>query len=59
MHLGLRTAAGLAIAGAGTSRGASFPQFFFAQIHYRGGEWDPNPQYVKPMIEELELRTSV
>jgi hypothetical protein len=38
---------------------APFPQFFFAQIKYRGGEWDPNPQFVDAIIEELELRTSV
>jgi hypothetical protein len=38
---------------------ATFPQFFFSQLKYRGGEWDPNPQSVDPMIEELELRTSV
>jgi len=38
---------------------ASFPQFFFTQIKYRGGEWDPNPQYVEAMTEELEIRTSI
>ena len=35
--------------------GAVFPQFFFAQLKYRGGEWDPNPQFVEAMVEELEL----
>jgi len=38
---------------------ARFPHFFFAQLKYRGGEWDPNPQYVEPVVEELELRTSI
>jgi hypothetical protein len=38
---------------------APFPQFFFAQIKYRGGDWDPNPDYVEAMNEELELRTSI
>ena len=38
---------------------APFPHFFFTQLKYRGGEWDPNPQYVVPFIEELELRTSI
>ncbi len=38
---------------------ASFPHFFFSQIKYRGGDWDPNPQFVEPIIEELELRTSI
>lgn len=38
---------------------ARYPQFFFAQIRYQGGEWDPNPQFAEPIIEELELRTSI
>lgn len=38
---------------------ANFPQFFFAQLKYRGGEWDPNPQFAEAIIEELELRTSI
>ena len=38
---------------------ASFPQFFFSQIKYRGGEWDPNPEFVEAISEELELRTSI
>jgi len=41
------------------SSGAPFPQFFFAQLKYRGGEWDPNPFFPEAIIEELELRTSV
>jgi hypothetical protein len=40
-------------------RAARFPHFYFAQLKYRGGEWDPNPQYVEPITEELELRTSI
>ncbi|MBI4767729.1 MAG: DUF4159 domain-containing protein [Deltaproteobacteria bacterium] len=38
---------------------ANFPQFFITQLRYRGGEWDPNPQFVEAIIEELELRTSI
>jgi hypothetical protein len=38
---------------------APFPHFFFAQINYRGGEWDPNPFFPEAIIEELELRTSI
>jgi Domain of unknown function (DUF4159) len=34
-------------------------QFVFAQIKYRGGDWNPHPLSVTPMIEELMLRTSV
>jgi len=59
LSLALKTAAGLAFSGMRPSWAASFPQFFFAQVQYRGGEWDPNPQYVQPMVEELELRTSI
>jgi hypothetical protein len=57
--LGLKAAAGLALLRPGFLWAKTVPQFFFAQIRYRGGEWDPNPQFVKPMAEELELRTSI
>jgi hypothetical protein len=39
--------------------GSLFPHFFFAQLRYRGGEWDPNPLFVEAIVEELELRTSI
>ena len=38
---------------------ASYPHFFFTQIRYRGGAWDPNPNFSDAMVEELELRTSI
>lgn len=38
---------------------ARFPHFHFGQLKYRGGEWDPNPFFVEPIVEELELRTSI
>ena len=41
------------------SWGASFPHFFFTQLKYRGGEWDPNPLFTAAIVEELELRTSI
>lgn len=41
------------------SFGSSFPRFFFGQLKYRGGEWDPNPLFVEAIVEELELRTSI
>ena len=41
------------------SSGSPFPNFFFAQLKYRGGEWDPNPLFVEAIVEELELRTSI
>ncbi|MGH7929915.1 MAG: DUF4159 domain-containing protein, partial [Candidatus Binatia bacterium] len=34
-------------------------QFVFAQIKYRGGDWNPHPLAVAPLMEELMLRTSV
>jgi hypothetical protein len=33
--------------------------FVFAQIHYRGGDWNPHPLSVPPLMEELMARTSV
>jgi len=41
------------------SFGSPFPHFFFTQLKYRGGEWDPNPLFVEAIVEELELRTSI
>jgi Domain of unknown function (DUF4159) len=34
-------------------------EFVFAQIKYRGGDWNPHPLAVTPLMEELMLRTSV
>ena len=34
-------------------------QFIFAQIKYRGGDWNPHPLSVTPLMEELMARTSV
>jgi hypothetical protein len=34
-------------------------QFVFAQIRYRGGDWNPHPLAVAPLVEELMQRTSV
>ncbi len=34
-------------------------EFVFAQIRYRGGDWNPHPLAVTPLMEELMLRTSV
>ena len=41
------------------SFGSLFPHFFFTQLKYRGGEWDPNPLFVEAIVDELELRTSI
>jgi uncharacterized protein DUF4159 len=34
-------------------------QFVFSQIKYRGGDWNPHPLSVTPLMEELMARTSV
>jgi hypothetical protein len=39
--------------------GAPFPHFFFTQLKYRGGQWDPDSGFVEALSEELELRTSI
>jgi hypothetical protein len=58
LSLGLRMA-GLLAFGPRFSWAAPFPQFFFALVKSRGGDWDPNPDYVEAITEELELRTSI
>jgi len=34
-------------------------QFFFAQLKYRGGDWDPHPLAIAPLMEEVRRRTSL
>lgn len=34
-------------------------QFVFAQLKYRGGDWNPHPLAATPLMEELMQRTSV
>jgi len=62
LSYGCLAAAGLrpANAGAGQAPERERPiQFVFAQIRYRGGDWNPHPLAVSPMMEELMQRTSV
>ena len=59
LSLALGMAAGLFVLGPKRLLAAPFPHFFFSQVKYRGGEWDPNPLFAEPIIEELELRTSI
>lgn len=33
--------------------------FVLAQLRYRGGDWDPYPQFLVPLLQELEARTSI
>lgn len=47
-------------AGATHPRARTRPvQLVFAQLRYRGGEWNPHPLSVTPLMEELMARTSV
>jgi hypothetical protein len=46
-------------AAAADTQGKNPVQFVFAQIKYRGGDWNPHPLAVTPLMEELMLRTSV
>lgn len=57
--MSLGVAAGALFPGFQSPFSAPFPQFFFTQIKYRGGDWDPNPEFVEALVEELELRTSI
>jgi hypothetical protein len=46
--------------GAAEQEGKARPiQFVFAQMRYRGGDWNPHPLAITPLMEELMLRTSV
>lgn len=48
--------AGALLAAEGRTR---YVQFEFAQMQYRGGDWDPRPMAVPPLMDELMRRTSV
>jgi hypothetical protein len=56
---GIGAVAGLFLGKAPAGSKEGFPQFFLAQLRYRGEDWDPYPQFPEPIIEELELRTSI
>lgn len=59
---GLLTTTGLSFPSisAGQSTESQRPiQFIFAQVKYPGGDWNPHPLSVTPLMEELMLRTSV
>ena len=47
------------IANASHPKGKTPTQFVFAQIKYRGGDWNPHPLSVTPLMDELMQRTSV
>jgi hypothetical protein len=57
--MGLAFSAGLLLERPGRAIAGAFPQFYITQIRYRGGQWDPNPQFTDALIEDLELRTSI
>ena len=59
MRMGLAFSTGLFLGRSGRALAGPFPQFYITQVRYRGGQWDPNPQFTDALIEELELRTSI
>jgi hypothetical protein len=59
LSLGIGLATGLFLPSSKSLWGAPFPQFFFTQLKYKGGDWDPNPQFAEAIVGELEVRTSV
>jgi hypothetical protein len=61
LSYGCLAAAGLAPRSArGAQAQAQRPiQFVFAQLKYRGGDWNPHVLSVAPLLEELMQRTSV
>ncbi|MBI2880088.1 MAG: DUF4159 domain-containing protein [Candidatus Tectomicrobia bacterium] len=40
-------------------KGRDEDRFAFAQLRYRGGEWDPNPLAFRALLDEVTARTSV
>lgn len=52
-HAGLRSEMG-----DGRQQEASSP-FIFAQVHYRGGDWDPHPGGSVELLREVDRRTSI
>lgn len=57
---GLRPAHGQSRAGSGAyADGGTSGRVVFAQLRYRGGEWDPRPRAAGPIMAEVARRTSV
>lgn len=60
LSYGCLAAAGLAPRRARAAQAPQRPiQFVFAQLKYRGGDWNPHALAVAPLLEELMQRTSV
>jgi hypothetical protein len=43
----------------GYAEGGTSGRVVFAQLRYRGGEWDPRPRAAQPVMQEVARRTSV
>jgi hypothetical protein len=52
-------AAGWVLARPVLARASHSAPFYFTQIRYRGGEWDPNPLFPGAIAEEVKRRTSI
>ncbi|HVN23681.1 MAG TPA: DUF4159 domain-containing protein [Syntrophorhabdales bacterium] len=59
LRMGLVCLGGFFSGSPGRALAGAFPQFYIAQVRYRGGQWDPNPQFTDAITNELELRTSI
>jgi len=59
LRTGLAITAALVLGRPGRVIAGAFPQFSISQVRYRGGQWDPNPQFIDAITQELELRTSI
>src|SRR5690349_19892099 len=59
LSYGCLAAAGLAPRSARGAQAQRPIQFVFAQLKYRGGDWNPHALSVAPLLEELMQRTSV
>ena len=62
LSYGLLLAAGLSpkrVAAGEPGAKGNLTRFVFAQLRYRGGDWNPHPLAVTPLMEELMERTSV
>jgi hypothetical protein len=62
LHWAAGMPVGLGLAAATRSPAAALPAsniFTVAQLKYRGGQWDPRPTAIRPLMQEVRLRTSV
>src|SRR5262249_54524196 len=62
LHGALGVPVALGLGAMRTPRAEAVPAsntFILAQLQYRGGQWDPRPRAIIPLMQEVRLRTSV